>query len=65
MKTLIALLISTLTGCVTMQPSGDLGIDARAAIHATAISHARETLREAEEWRALAIEAESIMAPNK
>lgn len=60
MKTLLAYLLSALTGCANTQT---LTISARESIHAAAIAHARETLREAEDWRILALEAQKMVAP--
>lgn len=62
--TVVCALCIILSGCA-LQSGSTLGIDARAAIHATALAHAKETLREAQDWRALAVEAEAVTAPNK
>lgn len=54
MKILIILLALAITGCANTQA---LTIAAREQIHAAAMAHARETLREAQEWKDLAQEA--------
>lgn len=50
----------TISGCANTQLTGDLGVDLRAAIHAKAIAHAKETIREAREWETLAKEASAV-----
>lgn len=47
-------LAAGLSGCQSLQTANLATLQARQEIHAAAIAHARETLREAEEWRRLA-----------
>lgn len=57
MKRFIVPALVILSGCANINPTKLPLIQTRQAIHAELIAQARETLREAQEWRALGDEA--------
>ena len=61
----LPLLLIILSGCSSISTVGNIGVEARATAHAAMIANARETIREAQDWRTLALEAEAAMTPNE
>ena len=62
---ILVVIASCVTGCSTVRTLDTQTVEARAALHAAMIRQAQEELREAEDWRRLAIEAEIAVGSGK
>lgn len=65
MKTMLALLLSGLTGCASFQSTGDLAVDLREATWRAMMKQLEMTIQHTQEIRALGLEADAALAPNE